>query len=162
MRLYRVVTVAVVAVAAVPSRTARADNQVAVVAGLAEAISVPAVAHEGAYSYAAVALVMPAGQLAVVPSLAVEYAPDTRHWGFVGAVLVDIPVTPAVGFDIIVSAGHDQPGARWHEATFAAGGGVGLSITTALAVISPSVCLFADVGSGDLSATPGISVARLF
>jgi hypothetical protein len=151
----------VISLAGAPS-TARAGEQLAVAAGIAEDISVPAAAHEGAYSYAAVAVVIPAGPVAVVPSVGVEYAPDTGHWGFIGTVVVDTPITRSVGFDVIVSGGHDQPGSRWHEAAFAAGGGIGLSITTRHAVISPSVCMFADVGTGELSITPGVSVARVF
>jgi len=161
MCAHRSIALAVLLAAVAPS-TARADEQLAVAAGIAEDISVPAAAHEGMYSYAAVAVVLPAGRVAVVPSVGVEYAADTGHWGFIGTVVVDTPITRTVGFDVIVSGGHDQPGAQWNEAAFAAGGGIGLSITTAPAVISPSLCVFADVHSGELSVTPGVSVARVF
>jgi len=151
----------VATLAAAAPRTARAGD-LAVAAGFAEAISVPATAHLGAYPFAALALVVPAGRFAVVPSVGVEYAPDTGHWGFLGTVVVDTPVSRAIGFDVILSLAHDQPGSQWHEAAFAAGGGLGLSITTAPAVFSPSFLVYADVASGALSVSPGISVARVF
>jgi len=157
----RSIALAVILAAVAPS-AARADEQLAVAAGFAEALSVPATAHLGAYPFAALALVVPAGRCAVVPSVGVEYAPDTGHWGFLATVVVDTPVSKAVGVDVIVSLAHDQPGARWDDAAFAAGGGFGLSITTAPAVVSPSLLFYADVASGALSVSPGVSVARVF
>ena len=137
-------------------------GDLAVTAGAGEAVAVPHTAHLGVYPYAAVSLVLTYDHVSVTPGLGLEYSPDTQHWGFVGTVTVDVPITPTVGGDIIAAVAHDQPGTQWHDAQLLVGGGLGLSIASKQFVTSPSICIYTTVGSIAWSLVPGIAISHVF
>lgn len=137
-------------------------GDVALTAGAGEALALPRPAHLGVYPYAAVSVVLPYDHVSVIPGLGLEYSPDTGHWGFVGTLVFDVPLTATVGGDVIVAAAHDQAGTQWRDAQLLVGGGLGLSIATKQVVTSPSFCIYTAVGSTAWSLVPGISVSHVF
>jgi hypothetical protein len=130
--------------------------------GASEAVALPHTAHLGVYPYAAVSIVFPYTHLSVTPGLGLEYSPDTGHWGFMGSLTVEVPITPRLGGDVIVAVAHDQAGSQWRDAQLLVGGGLGVSIATKQFVTSPSICIYTTVGSIAWSLVPGISVSRVF
>ena len=137
-------------------------EDLAVTAGASEAVAVPHAAHLGVYPYAAVSVVLESKHLSVTPGVGLEYSPDTGHWGFLGSVSVDVPLTATVGGDIIVAVAQDQAGMQWRDAELLVGGGLGVSISTKQFVTSPSICVYTTVGSLAWSLVPGLSFSRVF
>jgi len=137
-------------------------GDLAVTAGVDEAVALPRTTHLGIYPYAVVSLVFPYDHVSVSPGLGVEYSPDTGHWGFVGTVAVDVPITATLGGDVMMTVAHDQAGGQWRDAELLVGVGLGVSIATKQFVTSPTIFIYRTVGSISWSLVPGICVSHVF
>jgi hypothetical protein len=130
--------------------------------GAIEVVALPDGEHVGVYPYAAVSLAFPVGNVVIIPSVGLEYSPELGRGGFVGGLVLDVPVTSTIGVDFLISAIHDQPGTQWTQAIFYLGGGAGVSITAGPIVVSPFVALYGGVNVAAWSIVPGLNVAYVF
>jgi hypothetical protein len=149
-----------VALSLCASRADAADPAVNV--GVAEVVGAPDVSHLGVYPYAAGSLVIAAGPGSIVPSLGVGVCPEFGRWGFMSGVAFDVPVGTWVGFDAIGSFVHDQEGAKWSEAGFAAGGGLGVSFFADKWAVSPSVIALAVLNGPGWALVPAVNLSYTF
>ncbi len=138
----------------------RADD-FALNVGAIEVVGVPSMAHTGFYPYAAISLVSPDNEIILIPSLGIEWSPESNRWGFVSALTIDFPVTSRIGVDITSVFIHDQSGQDWKNALYFLGVGPGLSVSLNRWVVSSNVCLFRALNSSDWVLVPGINLARI-
>ena len=153
----RLFVVALVAVMFASSPARAVD--VALNAGAVEVVAIPQTQHLGFYPYAGISLTEAFTHVALVPSLVIEFAPENGHWGFVGALVVDFPVTKRIGLDIDAVILHDQPGFDFAKAELLVGGGVGFSIYLGRWTVSPYVNVLYDLVVAGQVVVPGLNVA---
>src|SRR5438128_1413831 len=91
--------------------------------GVLEALTDPGGDHLGVYSYAAASTLFPAGKLAIIPAVGVEWAPEFDRWGVVGTVTADYAIGSRVGLDLNLAFIHDQQDHHWDDPIFLAGAG---------------------------------------
>lgn len=127
--------------------------------GATEVVAAPDVEHVGVYPYVAGSLAFPLSVGVLIPSLGVEMSPELSRWGFVAVVTFDVPMTPRIGLDVLVSAIHDQDGGDWGGSAFLAGGGLGMSFVVDRFVVSPSISLFGGLNTPGWSVVPGLNLA---
>jgi len=137
-----------------------ADPSISV--GASENVTLTDGEHAGFYPSVMVGLGFEAGPVEIVPALGVEGCAELGTWGFLGAVVVDIPVHEYVGIDLAAQVAHDQEGGDWDGAVLAVGGGVGASFYLDPWSISPMVSLLGIPGEPGLFISPSISVGYTF
>lgn len=152
------VAAAVASAALASSLPARAAD-FAVDAGAVEVVTLPERQHAGFYPYVGFSFVIPFRRLALVPGLAVEAAPETGRWGFVGSLLVDFPVHARLGLDLDVTLLHNQFGGDFRHADVFLGAGVGFSIFLGSFTVSPYANVFRDLVADAWAIVPGLNVA---
>jgi hypothetical protein len=130
--------------------------------GASENVTLTDGEHAGFYPSVMAGLGFEAGPVVIVPALGVEGCAELGRWGFLGAVVVDVPVHDYVGIDVAAQIAHDQEGDDWDGAVFAVGGGVGASFYLDPWSISPMVSLLGVPGEPGLFISPSISVGYTF
>jgi hypothetical protein len=128
-------------------------------AGTVEVVGLPDGNHLGFYPYVGVSLTKAWKRVALIPSLAVELAPENRHWGFVGALTVDFPVAKHLGLDVDAVLLHDQPGVDFRAAELLVGAGGGCSIFLGRWTLSLYVNAFYDLVVPGWAIVPGVNLA---
>jgi hypothetical protein len=128
-------------------------------AGAIEVVGEPGGDHLGVYPYIAVSQLIPAGKVALIPSLGVEWSPEFGHWGFVPALTADWSLG-RVGLDLNVALIHDQQDHHWGDAAFLAGGGPGMSIYLGKWTVSSYVSWFSGLNVSGGAVVPGLNVSR--
>jgi hypothetical protein len=131
----------------------------AVNAGAVEVVTLPDRQHVGFYPYVGFSFVFPFRRVALIPSLTVEAAPETGHWGFVGSLVADFPVHPRLGLDVDVTLLHDQFGGDFRSSEFFLGAGVGFSLFVGNWTISPYTNIFRDLSADGWAIVPGLNFA---
>jgi hypothetical protein len=118
-------------------------------AGVAEVVTAPHPGHAGFYLDAAGWIDLPAAPWFVDPSIGVEAAPDTRRWGFFGALTVGRSLGDRVALEADVTAVHDQSGTDLAEASYFGGIGIAIAYFRARWSFAPSITALRDLGTGD-------------
>lgn len=126
--------------------------------GLAESLALPG-GHTGLYVFGGLSADFAAGPLFLTPWLGAEVSPDAERWGFVFSLNLDLPISETVGIDLLLSTVHDQAGARWAEASFYQGFGLGVSIAADPFVVSPALLWFVGLDAPSHGLSPAVNVA---
>ena len=115
--------------------------------------------HIGVYPFVAVSDERELGPFIVLPSVGVEWCPETAHWGFIATVVADYPIGEVTGLDLLATLIHDQDGVGFDDALFLLGVGPGLSITIEPLVVSPFVFFYKLLNAPGFSWSPGLNIA---
>lgn len=137
-----------------------ADPSVSV--GASENIGLSEGDHQGFYPSVMAGLGFEAGPVILVPSVGIEGCAELGRWGFLGAFVVDVPVSDHLGIDLAAQVAHDQEGGDWDEAVFAVGGGMGATVYLGPWSVSPMVSLLGVPGEPGLFLSPSVSVGYTF
>ena len=127
-------------------------------AGAIQVIGEPHGDDLGLYPYVAVSKLYPAGKVAIIPAVGVEWAPRTGNWGFTGVVTADYALGSRIGLDLNAAFIHDQHDHHWSDAAFLAGGGPGFSVYAGKWTVSPYVSWFQGINVSGGALVPGINV----
>ena len=94
--------------------------------------------------------------------MSVEWSPEFSRWGFVGSLVIDVPITDWFGVDALFTFLHDQENDSWDEAQFYLGVGAGVSFVFGPLAISPSTSLFYGLTTPSFSLVPGVNASITF